>query len=142
MQMDSTSACWDGVFLRGGEATLSQLDIHTHQVICLSIHPSEEREERHHHEILPSAVSPPAAADSPVHHQRRKTRFSQPEAEISQTQLSKETLSTSSLQSAIPLRFHNYTYDALRKPKSSDGWEMREEFCIRLTEDCSFAHVL
>ncbi|RXN25529.1 hypothetical protein ROHU_021444 [Labeo rohita] len=63
---------------------------------------------QHHHEILPSAVSPSAAADSPVHHQRRKTRFSQPEAEISQTELSKETLSTSSLQSAIPLRFHNY----------------------------------
>ncbi|KAI2668624.1 ATP-dependent helicase/deoxyribonuclease subunit B [Labeo rohita] len=36
------------------------------------------------------------------------SRFSQPEAEISQTELSKETLSTSSLQSAIPLRFHNY----------------------------------
>ncbi|XP_042572051.1 apelin receptor early endogenous ligand [Cyprinus carpio] len=36
-------------------------------------------------------------------------RFSQPEAEISQTQLSKETVSASTLQSAIPLRFHNYS---------------------------------
>ncbi|KAG1956658.1 hypothetical protein F2P79_008267 [Pimephales promelas] len=63
---------------------------------------------QHHHEILPSSVSPSAAAaDSAVHHQRRETRFSQPEAEISQTPLSKEALSTSSLQSTIPLRFYN-----------------------------------